>query len=137
MLQFAYVHVKSLLSLQLNVPKTWRHLSVPIVIPDTNFEKVTRCSSANTSAADVYESQRFLLPLKGIISKRVGVVLFLEHELQKLFSKEHDSLIKVKQRNVTWLNTWVKWMVQWKIKLMVRSLSLTGTEELLSPNYFL
>lgn len=40
-LQFAYLHVKSLLSFQLNVPKTWRHFSVPIVIPDTNFEKVT------------------------------------------------------------------------------------------------
>lgn len=61
------------------------------------------------------------------------MVLFLEHELQKLFSKEHDSFIKVKQRNVTWFNTWVKWIIQWKIKPMDHSLSLTGMEELLSP----
>lgn len=54
----------------------------------------------------------------------------------KLFSKEYDSFIKVKLRNVTWFSTWVKLIIQW-IKLVDHSLSLTGIQELPSPNYFL
>lgn len=52
------------------------------------------------------------MPLKRIIFKSVEVVLFLEPELQRLFSTEYDSFIKVKLRNVVWFNTWVKLIVQ-------------------------
>ena len=124
-------------SFPLNMPKPWCRLSVPIVIFRYWLWEIHRCSSANISAADVYESQRFLLPLKGIIFKSVEVVLFLEHELQKLFLKEYDSFIRVKLRDVTWFSTWVKRIVRWKNKLVDHSLSLTGIEELPSPNHFL
>lgn len=57
----------------------------PSLFLDTEFEKAHRSSSVNISVADVYKSQRFSLPLKGIIFKIVEVVLFLEHELQVIF----------------------------------------------------
>lgn len=53
-------------------------------------------------------------------------------ELQKLFSKEYDSFIKVKLRNVTWFNGWVKSIVRWEIKLD-HSLGLTGIQDQLFP----
>lgn len=67
----------------------------PALFSDTNFEKAHRCSSANGSADDAYESWRFVLPLKGIISKCMGGSLFRARTTKVIRQEEYDSLIKV------------------------------------------